>query len=110
MQRRDSGSNDIMPDIPIRFAESAVSDLESLREWYTDQGVPRVGNRILIEIFERVERLSEHPDMGRIVPEFGQSFLRELVYPPFRIVYHRSPELIRVVRVWRSERQLVLPD
>ena len=43
----------------IRFAESALADLESIRDWYAD-----------------------HPDMGRIVPEFDQPFLRELIRPP----------------------------
>lgn len=99
-----------MSDIASRFAESAVADLEGIRTWYADQGVPDVRDRILNGVFERVERLREHPDMGRKVPEFGQSFLRELIYPPFRIVYHRSPEFIRVIRVWRGERLLALPD
>jgi hypothetical protein len=43
---------------------------------------------------------------GRIVPEFDQPFLRELIRPPFRIVYRRDPKHVRVVRVWRSERLL----
>ncbi|MYD99326.1 MAG: type II toxin-antitoxin system RelE/ParE family toxin [Gammaproteobacteria bacterium] len=99
-----------MSDVSVRFAESAVADLEAIKEWYADQGVPDVGGRILGGVFERVERLREYPNMGRVVPEFGESFLRELLYPPFRIVYHRSSKLIRVVRVWRSERLLVLPE
>ena len=99
-----------MSDVSVRFAESAVADLEAIQEWYADQGVPQVGDRILAGVFERVERLREYPAMGRVVPEFGESFLRELIYSPFRIVYHRSSKLIRVIRVWRSERQLVLPD
>ncbi|MDE0443599.1 MAG: type II toxin-antitoxin system RelE/ParE family toxin [Gammaproteobacteria bacterium] len=99
-----------MSAVSVRFAESAVADLEAIKEWYADQGVPDVGDRILGGVFERVERLSEHPDMGRVVPEFGESFLRELIYPPFRIVYHRSTKLVRVIRVWRSERLLVLPE
>ena len=48
--------------------------------------------------------------MGRIVPEFDQPFLRELIRPPFRIVYRRDPRRVRVVRVWRSERLLNVPN
>ncbi|MCY3623697.1 MAG: type II toxin-antitoxin system RelE/ParE family toxin [Gammaproteobacteria bacterium] len=99
-----------MSDVSVRFAESAVTDLEAIKEWYADQGVPDVGDRILGGVFERVERLQEHPDMGRVVPDFGESFLRELIYPPFRIVYHRGSKLVHVIRVWRSERLLVLPN
>ncbi|MDZ7799805.1 MAG: hypothetical protein U5K81_03285 [Trueperaceae bacterium] len=43
------------------------------------------------------------------MPEFDQPFLRELIHPPFRIVYRRDPQRLRIVRVWRSERLLHLP-
>ena len=35
--------------------------------------------------------------------------LREIIHPPFRIVYRVENRRIRVVRVWRSERLLRLP-
>ncbi len=93
----------------ISFTESALSDLEAMQAWYAEQGVPDVGARLVVEIFQRIGALVEHPDIGRVVPEFGQNFLRELIQPPFRIVYRRSPNQIQVVRVWRSERLLRLP-
>lgn len=98
-----------MAEIWIGLAESAVGDLEGIREWYQDQGVPEVGERLIMEIFERIETLSEHPEIGRIVPELGQAFLRELIHPPFRIVYRLDPGRVRIVRVWRGERLLRLP-
>jgi len=93
----------------ISFAESALRDLEEVRIWYTEQGVPDVGTRLVEEIFQRVQALADHPDMGRVVPEFDQPFLREFIHPPFRVVYRRDPKRVRIVRVWRSERQLHLP-
>ena len=98
-----------MSRVAIRFAESALVDLEALREWYEKQQVPDVGERLIREIVTRIEALADQPDMGRIVPEFGQLFLRELIRPPFRIVYRRDPRQVRIVRVWRSERLLELP-
>ena len=93
----------------ISFAESALRDLEEVRSWYMEQGVPEVGTRLVSEVFQRVEALASHPDMGRVVPEFEQPFLRELIHPPFRIVYRRDAQRVRIVRVWRSERLLHLP-
>lgn len=93
----------------ISFTESALSDLEAIQAWYAEQGVPDIGVRLVVEIFQRIGALAEHPDIGRVVPEFGQNFLRELIQPPFRIVYRRSPNQIQVVRVWRSEHLLRLP-
>ena len=100
-----------MPEITVAFAESALRDLEGIRAWYAEQGVPEVGDRLVAEIFQQLERLVDHPELGSVVPEFDQPFLRELIHPPFRIVYRRDPVRVRVVRVWRSERLLRLsPD
>ena len=104
-----SGSNSRLPKVSIRFAESAVADLEALVSWYAEQGVPDVGDRLVEEIFTRIEMLRDHPEIGRVVPEFSQVFLRELIHPPFRIVYRRDPKHVRIVRVWRSDRLLALP-
>ena len=110
MPRRGSASSSHVPKVAIRFAESALADLEALRNWYAEQGAPDVGERLLREIIESIDALAEHPEMGRIVPEFEQPFLRELIRAPFRIVYRRDPRYVRIVRVWRSERLLDLPD
>lgn len=98
-----------MSPMVMSFAESVLRDLEAVRDWYTEQGVPDVGVKLVAEMFQRVQALAAHPDMGRMVPEFDQPFLRELIHPPFRIVYWRDPKRARIVRVWRSERLLRLP-
>jgi plasmid stabilization system protein ParE len=92
----------------ISFTESALADLQSIRVWYTEQLVPEVGERLVGEIFSQVERLGNHPESGRIVPEFNVVNLREIIHPPFRIVYRLDGSRVRVVRVWRSERLLKL--
>ena len=99
-----------MPKGAIRLAESAVRHLGELGRWYARQGVPKTRERTLRRILESIGLLAEQPDMGRVVPEFGQRSLRELVRPPFRIVYRREPEGVSVVRVWRSERVLEVPE
>lgn len=93
----------------VEFAESALVDLEDLCAWYAEQGVPEVGQRFVVEIFAQVERLAEFPESGRIVPELDLAAVRELLHPPFRVVYRIGADKIWVVRVWRSERLLKLP-
>lgn len=94
----------------VSFAGSAVSDLEDIRAYYTEQEVPDVGERLVAEIVTHIEKLSEYPDMGRVVPEFDLEYLRELIHPPFRIVYRLDRNKVRIVRVWRSERLLKLAE
>jgi len=88
----------------IGFAASAVADLGAIRAWYAGQQAPEVGERLLREIVAHVEQLADFPESGRVVPEFGLVQLREVIHPPFRIVYRFDQNRVRVVRVWRSER------
>jgi len=95
----------------ITFAVSAVDDLEAIRAWYKDQQqIPEVGSRLIKEIISQVERLADFPESGRIVPEFNIENLREIIFAPFRIVYRLDGKKIKIVRVWRSERMLRLPE
>jgi len=94
----------------VTLADSALNDLRQLVAHYEREGAPAVGHRLVRQILAAVERLEDFPDSGRIVPEFGVQHLREVIDPPFRIVYRRDPERVRVVRVWRSERLLDAAD
>ena len=93
----------------VTFAPSAVTDLQEIHSWYADQQVPQVGERLVQEIVDAVLRLADFPESGRVVPEFGLTQLREVIHPPFRIVYRLDAERVRVVRVWRSERLMTMP-
>ena len=93
----------------ITFAASAITDLEDMQAYYSGEGVPDVGVRLIGEIIARIERLSTHPSSGRVVPEFHVDHLREIIYPPFRIVYRHDKNKVRIVRIWRSERLLRMP-
>jgi len=80
-----------------------------MRAWYAEQQVPAGGDKLLREIVSQVERLGAFPESGRVVPEFGLANLREIIFPPFRIIYRLDESKVRVVRVWRSERHLKIP-
>jgi plasmid stabilization system protein ParE len=97
------------PSIPIFFADSAVSDLQEILAYYAAEQVPHTGRLVVAGIIADIELLKNHPDMGRMVPEFESDKLRELIRPPFRIVYRREKSRVRIIRVWRSERLLKLP-
>jgi len=94
----------------LRIAQSALEDLQAIQEYYRDQGVPNIGDDFVAEILEHSEMLQLHPDAGRIVPEFNMDHIRELIHAPFRVVYLRQAKEVVLIRVWRSERQLELPE
>ncbi len=94
----------------ITIARSALSDLQEIKSWYLEQGVPEIGKNFVNEILRDAERLRDHPDSGRKVPEFDQDHIREIIHPPFRVVYLRQTASVNLVRVWRSERLMTLPE
>lgn len=93
----------------LELAQSAMSDLLAIKAWYLEQGVPHISQRFITDILAAAQRLTAQPDSGRIVPEFSQANIREIILPPFRVVYLREADCISLVRVWRSERLLQLP-
>ena len=93
----------------ITIAASAIKDLEEIQAYYPDEGAPDAGKRLIAQIMSTVEQLGAHPLSGRVVPEFHVEHLREIIYPPFRIIYRYDKNKVRIVRIWRSERLLRLP-
>lgn len=91
-----------MADIVISFSKTALCDLDAVQARNSGQGTPEVGMRVVAEVLECVEALAEEPGAGRVVPEFAQPFLQELIHPPFRILYHLTPQRVRIVRIWPS--------
>jgi len=101
-----------MAKMRIQFAPSALEDLQAIAAWYADQDIPDIGQKMLASLMDAVKDLADYPEMGREVPEFNVPTLRELIRPPFRIVYRlekQKPQAISVIRFWRSERILDLP-
>jgi toxin ParE1/3/4 len=96
--------------VKVRLTDSAINDLRELHVYYEEQAVPHVGQRFVTEILDRIETLADNPDIGRVVPEFSTDDIRELIHKPFRVVYLRESSTISVIRVWRSERILELPE
>lgn len=92
------------------MAQSALDDLHNIVQYYVDENVPEIGRRFVNDILVAVERLIDHPDSGRKVPEFDQNQIRELIFSPYRVVYLRETSSVSVIRVWREERELFLSD
>jgi plasmid stabilization system protein ParE len=58
------------------------------------------------ELISETDRLQEFPELGRIVPEYRNDNLREIVFRPYRIVYRVNHEirLLEITRIWHSAR------
>lgn len=48
---------------------------------------PAVAVRWVRGIFKRVHQLRQYPQSGRITPDLARPEIRQLPYPPYRIIY-----------------------
>ena len=94
----------------IRLSRSALLDLREILDWFVEQDSRPAGEAWVARLLDRIQPLERFPESGRIVPEFQLQDLRELIEPPFRIVYRLTSSSITVIRIWRGERQLALPE
>ena len=64
----------------ISFALSAVTDLEDIQAYYKKENAPHAGKQLASEVIAQIERLTDHPQSGRSVPEFNVEHLREIIH------------------------------
>ena len=87
----------------IRWAETAASDLESIRD-YIAHDSPTIAQLVVSRLYEAVSVLADYPDAGRTVPERNDPSLRELIRPPYRIVYERRSDAVVILTVFHAAR------
>lgn len=89
----------------VEFSPQSLDDLESAVSFIARDNPARAesfGN----ELIDQTDTLEEFPESGRIVPEFNDEKLRELIYEPYRIVYriNETKKEIEILRYWHSAR------
>ena len=57
-------------------------------------------------LVSETDKLQTFPEIGRIVPEYRNPIIREIIVRPYRIVYRVNHErkLCEIARVWHSAR------
>ena len=91
--------------VRIIWSPSARLDLLDLKE-YISEDSPEIAKRFIASLFRAVDRLEDFPMSGRVVPEFEDELLREIIRKPCRIVYRVNSDhsTIEIVRVWHAAR------
>jgi toxin ParE1/3/4 len=92
----------------VLWTETAIRDLEQIVD-YLEQEAPMAAQRIFDRIAESSRTLDTLPLRGRIVPELARfeiAIYRELIIPPYRMIYRVSTDRVLVVGVFDSRRNL----
>ena len=92
-------------DYKVFLMSGALRDLEEITARIATDD-PRLAIRFGDKLLDQAFSLGQFPDMGRIVPEFRDATIREIVHGKYRIVYRiRKPlKKISILRFWHAAR------
>ncbi len=88
----------------VVWTEPAWEDLEAAAE-YIARDSDYYAAAFVREIKLAAESLGEMAERGRIVPEFEEHSVRELLVRPYRLVYRLAPEEVTIVAVIHGARR-----
>ncbi len=90
----------------IRWTLGAQQDLQAAVE-YIARHSPTYAAATADRVISAIERLRRQPRLGRIVPEFADESLRELIVGNYRIVYRYARKRVGIVAVVHGSRSLL---
>lgn len=89
----------------VRFTRSARNQLFSIRA-YIARDQPARADDMIRRILARCQLAARHPLGGRRVREYDHEAIREVIEPPYRIIYRVDVDAIDVLAVMHSRRLL----
>ncbi|MCX6319594.1 MAG: type II toxin-antitoxin system RelE/ParE family toxin [Bacteroidetes bacterium] len=91
--------------VKIVWTELALEDLRSIYD-YISRDSKVYAERVVDKIILRADQLENFPNSGRVVPEFEDVTIRELIQGNYRIIYKTSATQVSIIRIHHSARIL----
>lgn len=87
------------------WSPTAKFDLKDIAAFIAEDRAS-AAERFVWSLFQALERLVDFPESGRIVPEFGNPAIREVIRKPCRIVHgvDSRKRIVEIARVWHAAR------
>jgi plasmid stabilization system protein ParE len=82
------------------LADAQVDDAVA----YIAADEPAAARAWLERLLERVRSLADYPDSGRMVPELQREDVRELIVPPYRVIYRRTADAVEIAALRHGAR------
>jgi len=80
------------------WSAEAVEDVETIAG-YIERDSPWYAKAVVSKIVEIAESIPEFPEMGRVVPEIGDTTIRERFVHRYRVIYQLGDARVLVVAV-----------
>ena len=97
--------------VKVKWTDFALENLIAIGD-YIEKDSYFYAQRVVNSLFISVDILEQHPLAGRVVPEFNNRNIRELIRGNYRIVYKLVSDInIDIITIHHSARLLVnLPE
>lgn len=90
----------------VRWTPQAIQDINDIAE-YISKDSARYASLFVAKIFEKENVLSVSVRIGRVVPEFSDDTIRELIYQNYRLIYKViSEERADILSVFHGSRMV----
>ena len=89
--------------VRLIWSPDAVDDLEAICD-YIAKDSEHYARVFAQGTINAIERLKIFPESGRIVPEYNQKGIREIIFQNYRIVYRIKPSAIEIVTIMHGAR------
>jgi toxin ParE1/3/4 len=86
----------------IIWTEPALEDLDEIAEYIALSNILAAKN-LVQTLFEKIQRLEEFPESGRVPPELKKFNYREGIVNPCRVIYKFDGEEVFILHVMRQE-------
>lgn len=92
-------------DYKVVLAPRAIEDLRDIVRYIAAER-PDTARHLGLALVEKTKVLAQFPFSGRMVPEFSDPMIRELILKPYRIVYRidERTSVVGVARYWHGVR------
>jgi toxin ParE1/3/4 len=92
-------------DYQVKLSRSARSDIEDIVR-YISIDDPDEALRFGTFLIQHTKGLGHFPERGRVVPEFEDDRIREIIVRAYRIVYrlNHHERSVEVIRFWHAAR------
>jgi len=90
----------------VKWSEPAKIDLRHIHD-YIAINSKFYAEKVAREIVEKSEQISAFPEAGRIVPEIGDSAIREFFIYSYRLIYEIFPDAIEILALIHAKRNFI---
>lgn len=92
--------------VKIVWTELSIVDLKGVFDYIAEDSL-RYATITVNKLYNKVQLISNNPFLGRVVPEFNEKEIRELIEGKYRIVYRiKSETRVDILRIYHTARLL----